>query len=164
MINWDEFEHIHVIRKLKEILGTWWNIDTLFTDDRGHLKGFEGEKRKMLNPAVRFLLEKQVNLEGLQDLVAKAVNDLRQSGNGYAIRNWDAAGFDVGVFPIMIENDMVGAVVALGFFKDASNQNRLNEVRDRLAAFHAAPRRRGDPGRDAGPFRGEAARHHGIRV
>ncbi len=137
MINWDEFEHIHVIRKLKEILGTWWNIDTLFTDDRGHLKGFEGDKGKMANPAVRYLLDKPVNLEGLQELVAKAVADLRQSGNGYAIRNWDAAGFDVGVFPIMIENDMVGAVVALGFFKDSSNQNRLNEVRDRLAAFGA---------------------------
>lgn len=137
MINWDEFEHIHVIRKLKQILGTWWNIDTLFTDDRGHLKGFEGDRSKMANPAVRFMLEKQANLDGLQELVSKAASDLRQSGNGYAIRNWDAVGFDVGIFPIMIENDMVGAVVALGFFKDSSNQSRLNEVRDRLAAFGA---------------------------
>lgn len=137
MINWDEFEHIHVIRKLKQILSTWWNIDTLFTDDRGHLRGFEGDRSKFTNPAVRFLLDKQANLDSIQDLAAKALSDLRQSGNGYAIRTWDAAGFDVGIFPIMIENDVVGAVVALGFFKEASNQNRLNEVRDRLAAFGA---------------------------
>ena len=110
MINWDEFEHIHVIRKLKQILSTWWNIDTLFTDDRGHLRGFEGDRNKFTNPAVRFLLDKQANLESIQELASKALSDLRQSGNGYAIRTWDAAGFDVGVFPIMIENDVVGAV------------------------------------------------------
>ena len=33
MINWDEFEHIHVIRKLKQVLTSWWNIDTVFTDE-----------------------------------------------------------------------------------------------------------------------------------
>ncbi|MEZ4870834.1 MAG: hypothetical protein R2827_01050 [Bdellovibrionales bacterium] len=38
MINWDEFEHIHVIKKLKEILNSWWNIDVIFTDERGQLK------------------------------------------------------------------------------------------------------------------------------
>ena len=44
MINWSEFEHIHVIKKLKQILKSWWNIDVLFTDERGHLKGqFSGD-------------------------------------------------------------------------------------------------------------------------
>ena len=39
MINWDEFEHIHVIKKLKHILSAWWNIDVVYTDERGVLKG-----------------------------------------------------------------------------------------------------------------------------
>ena len=33
MINWDEFDHIHVIKKLRQILNTWWNIDIVFTDE-----------------------------------------------------------------------------------------------------------------------------------
>ena len=44
MINWNEFEHIHVIKKLKHVLQTWWNIDIVFTDERGQLKGFDNEK------------------------------------------------------------------------------------------------------------------------
>ena len=52
MINWDEFEHIHVIKKLKQILNTWWNIDVIFTDERGQLKGFDGGKQSFCNPAV----------------------------------------------------------------------------------------------------------------
>ena len=40
MINWNEFEHIHVIKKLKQILNSWWNIDLVFTDERGEIKGF----------------------------------------------------------------------------------------------------------------------------
>jgi two-component system, NtrC family, response regulator HupR/HoxA len=43
MINWDEFEHIHVIKKLKHILGAWWNVDTVFTDDRGVLRSCLGQ-------------------------------------------------------------------------------------------------------------------------
>ena len=34
MINWDEFEHIHVIKKLRHILSSWWNVDVIFTDER----------------------------------------------------------------------------------------------------------------------------------
>lgn len=138
MINWDEFEHIHVIRKLKEILSSWWNIDTVFTDDRGHLKAFDKEKSKLTNPAVKYLLSKDSSHDSLCELVQKATEDIRASGNGHAIRKWDAAGFDAAVFPIMIDSDFVGCVVALGFFKDSANPSRLNEVRERLAAFGAA--------------------------
>ena len=137
MINWDEFEHIHVIRKLKEILSSWWSIDTLFTDDRGSLKSFDPDKTRLVNPSVKYLIDKPSTHDSLQDLVAKSLDDLRASGNGYSIRSWDAAGFDVGVFPIIIENDLVGTVIALGFFKDQQNPNRLNQVRERLAAFGA---------------------------
>ena len=38
MINWDEFEHIHVIQKLKSIISQWWNIETVFTDDTIYIR------------------------------------------------------------------------------------------------------------------------------
>ena len=135
MINWDDFEHIHVIKKLKHILHAWWNIDIVFTDERGHLKGFEGEKISYANPAVNYLVNKESTQNSLAELVANSIQDLRQSQNRYLIKKWDAAGFDVCVFPIIIENDFVGTVVAMGFFKDAQIAARVSEVRERLAAF-----------------------------
>jgi two-component system response regulator HupR/HoxA len=135
MINWDEFEHIHVIKKLKQILGAWWNIDVVFTDERGHLKGFDPSKMHFINPGAAAYLTKDAAKESLAELVTKTIDDLRLSENRYSIRKWDMAGWDVGVFPILIDNDFMGCVVATGFFKDQGAGNRLQEIRERLAAF-----------------------------
>lgn len=135
MINWEEFEHVHVIKKLKQILNAWWNIDVVFTDDRGALKGFENDKQVFINPAIAYLLTKETAQHNLAENVTLAMNDLRISNNRYAVKKWDLAGFDYGIFPISIENDYVGSVVAVGFLKDENFQPRLAEVRERLAAF-----------------------------
>jgi two-component system response regulator HupR/HoxA len=68
-------------------------------------------------------------------MVSTSINELRQSNNHYSFKKWDAAGFDVCVFPIVIENDFVGTVTALGFFKEENSVQRIGEVRERLAAF-----------------------------
>lgn len=139
MINWDEFEHIHVIKKLKHILASWWNIDTLFTDERGLLKGFHQEKTHFKNPLNKYLYEKEPVLESLQQFVNKTMEDLRQSGNRYAIKKFDPAGYDVAIVPIYIENDFVGTVVAVGFFKTEGEKERINEVRERFGVYGLAP-------------------------
>ncbi|MBK9324526.1 MAG: sigma 54-interacting transcriptional regulator [Bdellovibrionaceae bacterium] len=139
MINWDEFEHIHVIRKLKQILSAWWNIDVVFTDERGHLKGFDQEKTTFNNPAVAQLLLKETARNSISEMVAKTIEDLRTSHNRYSLRKWDMVGFDVGIFPILIENDFVGTVVATGFFREPNLGPRLEEIRERLAAFGMSP-------------------------
>jgi two-component system response regulator HupR/HoxA len=135
MINWNDFEHIHVIKKLKQILHSWWSIDIVFTDERGHLKGLEGDKVSFVNPAVNFLIQKDATKASLAELVSSCIQEFRISHNPHVFKKWDALGFDVCVFPILIENDFVGTVVATGFFNDTNNAHRVNEVRERLAAF-----------------------------
>jgi len=139
MINWDEFEHIHVIKKLKQILSSWWNIDIIFTDERGHLKGINPKTTKFCNPATNVFLNKESAADSLAETVSKSIEDLRMSENRYSIRKWDTAGFDIAIVPILIDNDFMGTVVALGFVKDiADNGQRLNEIRERLAIFGAS--------------------------
>ncbi len=140
MINWDEFEHIHVIKKLKEILNSWWNIDVIFTDERGHLKGtiFKDGQQGFCNPAVSALMNKENALDSLAETVGKAIEDLRVSENRYNIRKWDTAGFDIAVVPIVIDSDFMGTVVAMGFLKDNTAPQRLTEIRERLAVFGAS--------------------------
>ncbi|PWU19163.1 MAG: nitrogen fixation protein NifA [Bdellovibrio sp.] len=135
MINWDEFEHIHVIKKLRHILASWWNVDVIFTDERGVVKGFDPVKTVFANPAVGHLIQKDVAQQNLAEFVLKTIDELRMSDNRYAIKKWDLAGFDIGIFPISIDSDLMGTVVAMGFFKDSNEGQRPHEVRDRLAAF-----------------------------
>lgn len=135
MINWNEFEHIHVIKKLKQILNSWWSIDIVFTDEQGHLKGLEADGVQFVNPAVKYLVHKDVTKESLAELVSKTVNELRSSNQNHVFKKWDAVGFDVCIFPIVIENDFVGTVVATGFFNDAPNAQRVSEVKERLLSY-----------------------------
>ncbi len=138
MINWDEFEHIHVIKKLKQILSSWWNIDVVFTDERGALRISDPKNARYVNPAVATFLSKETAIDSLGESVQKALEDLRVSSNRYSIRKWDTAGFDVAIVPIMIDNDCMGTAVALGFLKDATAPARLNEIRERMAIFGAS--------------------------
>ncbi len=137
MINWDEFEHIHVIKKLKQILSSWWNIDLIFTDEMGHLRGVDSKGVHFTNPAVSVFLNKESAATNLSETIAKSIEDLRVSENRYSIRKWDTAGFDIAVVPILIDHDFMGTVVAMGFFKDENSSQRLTEVRERLAVFGA---------------------------
>lgn len=137
-INWDEFDHIHVIKRLRHVLNSFWNVDVVFTDERGGLKSFDTNRNNFSNAAISFLLQKESAQTSFAEFVIKAIEDLRVSENRYAIRKWEMAGWDAMVFPIMIENDFMGCVVAMGFFKDSNTQQRLSEVRERLAAFGAS--------------------------
>ncbi|MEI7974307.1 MAG: PocR ligand-binding domain-containing protein, partial [Bdellovibrio sp.] len=137
MISWDDFEHIHVIKKLRQILSGWWNVDIVFTDERGQLKGLESSRGSYANPATQFLLQKEVVRNSLSELVGKSFEEMRTASSEFVLRKWDSSGFDVGVFPIVIENDFMGFVVATGFFKDPAEGSRSLEIRDRLAAFGA---------------------------
>jgi transcriptional regulator with PAS, ATPase and Fis domain len=138
MINWDEFEHIHVIKKLKQILNHWWNIDIVFTDERGHLKGMNLKDNAFSNPAVGLYFSKDNAIDAFQDTVAKAIEDLKVSGNRFCFKKWDTAGYDIAIIPIHIENDFMGTVVAGGFLKDNATPQRLSEIRERLAIFGAS--------------------------
>jgi len=138
MINWDEFEHIHVIKKLKEILANWWNIEVMFTDDRGNIRAFNREKQTFKNIGVKTLLSKDAGVDSLGELVKSSIDDLRKVENKYIFKPWNASGYDSVVFPIVLDNELMGCVVATGFLRDGATPERISEIKNRLAAFGAS--------------------------
>src|SRR6516164_4252451 len=39
LMRWDDFDKMHVIRRLRELISNWWKIQVNFTDQRGFLRG-----------------------------------------------------------------------------------------------------------------------------
>lgn len=138
MINWDEFEHIHVIQRLKQILNLWWNVDLIFTDEKGQIRGVNFANPTFSNPAVRHFLAKESARTHLTETISHSIGTLRESDNRYTIKKWETSGFDIVVVPILIKNDFMGSVVAMGFLKKEDKQVRLQEVQERLAVFGAS--------------------------
>ncbi|MCS6838661.1 MAG: sigma 54-interacting transcriptional regulator, partial [Bdellovibrionaceae bacterium] len=138
MINWEEFEYMHVIRKFRHILGSWWGVDVLLTDEQGNIKTFPNSKVHFVNPAIEFLLQKEVVQQQLKEFIARAIDDLRMVDKNYLVRYWEVGGFSWGIFPIIIDRDFLGSVVVGGFFEARPTEKELNNIRDRLAAFGAS--------------------------
>ncbi len=134
MVKWDEFEHIHVIKKLKNIVGSWWNVDVFFTNEMGQPTVSDFEKLTSYNPITPSLFQKEALSQSFQETVSKCIDDLKLTDNRYSVKKWEAVGFDLIVFPIVIENDFMGTVVASGFLKDSAN-GALVDIREKLSVF-----------------------------
>ena len=80
MINWDEFEHIHVIRKIREILERWWNTEVFFADDRGNIRGIDREKvKEFKNLVCNLILQTDRGFDLLADYAKNAVEEMKNS-------------------------------------------------------------------------------------
>ena len=65
MINWDDLKHIHVIRKLEQILAQWFNTEIFFVDEKGFLKNHDisNIKTEFKNPLFKTLLKSEPGKE-----------------------------------------------------------------------------------------------------
>jgi two-component system response regulator HupR/HoxA len=136
MINWDEFEHIHVIRKLKEIIAKWYNIDVFFADDRGNLKIIEkGAKREYSNHICNLLLQRDEGYDNLAEFVKNTIADLRKTQEKDLIKEW-LPNLVTSSFPIIIENDFMGGVVCVGYLKEGVTEGQKKELAKALGHFN----------------------------
>ncbi len=136
MINWDEFEHIHVIRKLKEIIARWFAIDVFFADDRGNLKIIEkGTKREFSNTVCNLLLQRDDGFESLSEFIRSTVMELRKTQEKDLTREW-LPNLNASSFPILIDNEFMGGVVCVGYFKENVTDGQKKELSKALAHFN----------------------------
>ena len=136
MLNWGDFEHIHVIKRLKQILGSLWNIDIVFSDENGELKNVNTEKSAFVSPAMNELFKQDSLKEDLKKSLLKSIEELQSNGRTYSIIKWESVGFDIAVFPIHIENDFLGCLSIMGFCRKTSDsgakESRLKEIQKKL--------------------------------
>ena len=126
MMNWGEFEHIHVIKKLKNIIGQWWNIDIIFTDEMGNPTFSDLDKLTSFNPATTHIFSNPEYVDDFREIISLAIDDLKITDKRYTVKNWKKLGTDLISFPIVIENDFIGTVVAFGFVKDKEEFDEKN--------------------------------------
>lgn len=136
MINWDEFEHIHVIRKLKEVIAKWWNVDVFFADDRGNLKIIEkGTKREHANTVMNVLLSREDGYETLSEFVRNTVVELRKTQEKDLSREF-LPNLHTSSFPIIIDNEFMGAVICVGYLKEGVSDGQKKELSKALAHYN----------------------------
>lgn len=81
MINWEELKHIHVIRKLEQILAQWFHTEVFFIDERGAVRNYEpnDRQREFKNPVCAALLPRDKGREALLKAMSDANEKLFKS-------------------------------------------------------------------------------------
>lgn len=119
MINWEELKHIHVIRKLEEILAQWFYTDIFFVDERGQIRNFDpaDKQREFKNPLSTAFLNKEKGRLLLFKTIADA-NEKVFQGNQLHLNLKGPAGIEnILVSKIQVDNEFLGSVVAYSYLE-----------------------------------------------
>ena len=114
MINWEELKHIHVIRKLEEILAQWFNTEIFFVDERGAVRNYDplDRQREFKNPLCATLLPKEKGRQMVMQAIAQANEQAYRSEKSHIIVEGPAGFENALVSRISVDNEFLGSVFA----------------------------------------------------
>ena len=116
-VKFDEVDKMHVIRRLKEVIGKWWSIQINFTDKRGFLRGVpEGKFFNPLNPICQTIVADKKGFEKRVATARKTTVDSMNVKRPQLTRC--SSGFSVISVPIHVDNEFMGTVFGDGFITE----------------------------------------------
>lgn len=131
MINWEELKHIHVIRKLEEILAQWFNTEIFFVDERGHVRNYDptDRQREFKNPLSATLLPKEKGREVVLRAVAAANERMFNEKSAHVVMDGPMGVEKVLVSRIALDNEFLGSVYAFSYIEETVPADRRAAAR-----------------------------------
>jgi two-component system response regulator HupR/HoxA len=114
MINWDELKHIHVIRKLQQIIGQWFYAEVFFLDERGAIRNYDpyDRQREFKNPLCGNLLPKDSGREMLMNFFREVSDQFSQSPDQHWMSQGPLGFENFFAAKVTLDGEYLGAVVA----------------------------------------------------
>jgi two-component system response regulator HupR/HoxA len=135
MINWEELKHIHVIRKLEQILAQWFHTEVFFIDERGQVRNYDplDRQREFKNPFCGTCLPKDKGREVLLQAMQKANEKLFTGELAHAVVDGPWGVEKAFVSRIAVDNEFLGSVYAYCYL-----EHSLDEKGKKSAVAEAA--------------------------
>ncbi len=127
-ISWEDFDKLLVIRRLKDIVGRWWNIQINFTDAKGLLRGVpDGKFFNPLNPICQAVTENNRGFSACKGTASQTTIDCTTGTKAKLSRCH--AGFSTLSVPIRIGDIFMGTVFGDGFLIQESAEDQKARIR-----------------------------------
>lgn len=126
LVRWEEFDKMHVIRRLKELVGRWWSIQINFTDEKGFLRGVpEGRFFNPLTKIYRAIAESEKGFADCIKIARQTTVDTMHRDTPKIFRCPN--GFSAISVPIRVNKKYLGCVFGDGFLlkENAPEQRAL---------------------------------------
>lgn len=137
MINWEELKHIHVIRKLEQILAQWFHTEIFFLDERGQVRNYDptDRQREFKNPLCASLLPKEKGREVLLDAMRQA-NEKIYSGEAQHLVLDGPWGVEKALISrIAVDNEFLGSVFAYSFIEQGISEKSKKQASAKVEAL-----------------------------
>jgi two-component system, NtrC family, response regulator HupR/HoxA len=130
-VRWDEFDKMHVIRRLREVVGKWWKVQLNFTDQKGLLRGVpDGQFFKPLNSVCQAITGDAKGFEGCRGSVRQSTVSMT-SYKGHRLTTCHA-GFSAVAVPIRVNGAFVGTAFADGFIVEETAAQQKAAIKSYL--------------------------------
>ena len=128
-VNYEEFERLHVVRRLRQLVANWWKVQLNFTDDKGFLRGVpQGKFFNPANPVCAFITGRQ---DGFRECIQTVRRQSQIPGNlqEAPVTSLCHAGFSTLSIPIIIEQKYMGSVFADGFLLEENIEKQKSTLK-----------------------------------
>ena len=130
-VRWSEFDKLHVIRRLRELVGKWWKIQINFTDTKGLLRGVpDGKFFNPLNAICQAVVSDNRGFEACRGTALQTTVETTRSKDARLSRCH--AGFSTITVPIRVEGKYMGCVFGDGFMVADSVEEQKLRIRSYL--------------------------------
>ena len=131
IVRWEDFDKMHVIRRLKLIIGNWWKVQINFTDKKGFLRGVpEGKFFNPLNPVCKAIVASDKGFARRIDIARKTTVEAMNSKKAQISRSHE--GFSVITLPIYVNGEFIGTVFGDGFLVDNTAKEQKILIKSHL--------------------------------
>ena len=134
MLNWQEFENLRVIKKLRVIIQDWWNAEVIFADDNGNIKNISREKVPSFNNKIFNMIAKSPRgFDLLNDLCKQTIEEAKEGKKFFS--TWKKVGLSFFCVPIFLDSNFSGIVIASAFFTESSSEKEKETLYKLLRDF-----------------------------
>lgn len=129
--NFDHFENLNIVKRLRQIIGSWWNIQLNFTDEKGYLRGVpQGKFFNPKNPICKYITE---NNESFKECVHIArVTTIESEEANQQLISTCHAGFSTISLPLKLGDKYLGCIFADGFIIEETVEEQKSKLRSYL--------------------------------
>ncbi len=111
---WEDFNKLHVVKRLRELIGDLWKIQVNFTDDKGYLRGVPAGK--FFNPLHEVCKQITRSSTGFQGCMSAVRKTAQIKGKGVEFDRCHV-GFSTISVPITMNGHYVGCIFCDGFIR-----------------------------------------------
>ncbi|MFZ9595037.1 MAG: sigma-54 interaction domain-containing protein [Bdellovibrionia bacterium] len=137
MINWEELEHIHVIKKLEQILAQWFETDIFFVDEKGQIQNFDLTQAdaSLKNPLASAFFKKERGRLLFSQCLVEANEKVLKTDQNHLILNGPAGIEKLFISRIVVDKEFLGSVVAYSFIENEMDPKTQAQIQTTMDAF-----------------------------